>query len=107
MEPTETNAPAPSPTPPAAVPPTPAAPEPPPAAKIVIDGGKTEHELALEAQLKAEQEARKKAETDAAYAQDEARRLKDLKDLQSRPPAPARAPKSAKARWTFFHDEED
>jgi hypothetical protein len=62
--------------------PTPEAPPPPPAAppatKIVVEGSKTEREIDLERRLEAEAAARRKAETDASYYADEARRLKEL-----------------------------
>ena len=70
-------APAPAP-PPAPTPPPPAAPAPPPAAVVVLEGSKSERELALEKQVTELEAGRRKAETDAAYAQDEAKRLKEL-----------------------------
>lgn len=56
--------------------PPPAAPTPPPAAAIVQNGDVTEDNLKLRQELDAEKSARKKAEADAAHAQDEAHRLK-------------------------------
>lgn len=86
----------PAPTPP--VPAAPPAPTPPPAAKIVNEGERTERELQLERDLEAERQARKKAETEAAYAQDEARRLKEV----HKPKAKAKPP-----GWTLLHEAED
>jgi len=79
-----------------------AAPAPPPATTIVVEGSKTEREQQLEKELSEALDARRKAETDAAYALDEARRLKDL---QSRPDPKPRAQK--KSGWTLLHEEED
>lgn len=96
MDPTNTNPetnPQPQPQPVAA---------PPPAATIVANGGVSERELSLQSELAREKEARRKAETDAAYAQDEARRLKEA---QSALPAPA--PKAKKSGWTLLHAQED
>jgi hypothetical protein len=75
---------------------------PPTAALVVINGDKTERELQLEKQLADAQSDTRKAQTDASYAQDEARRLKEI---QTRPP-----PKPAKRKpWlvTLLHDPED
>jgi hypothetical protein len=47
----------------------------PPVARVVVEASKTERELLLERDLEAEKAARKKAETDAAHAQDEVHRL--------------------------------
>ena len=61
-------------------PPAPAAapaPEPPPATRIVVTGTKTEREIDLENRLESESSARKKAETDAAFAQDAAAKLRE------------------------------
>jgi hypothetical protein len=97
--------PSPAPPAPAAVPAAtapvapPPAPELPPAARIVVEGSKTERESELEAELETERSARRKAETDASYAQDEARRLKEV---QSREPRPRPAKKSG---WTFFDED--
>jgi hypothetical protein len=77
--------------------PTPA-PADPIAAKTVTEG---KDEIDLRSQLEAERTARKKAETDAAYAQDEARKLKEI---QGRPAVP---PARKKCGWTFFDEPED
>jgi membrane protein involved in colicin uptake len=74
---------------------------PPPAAVTVLEGERTERETNLEAELATEREARRKAETDAAYAQDEARRLKAV----GLTPTPA--PKKQKSMWNDFFGEED
>ncbi len=70
----------------------------PPAAEAVVNG-KTERELQLEADLK-------KAQTDAAYAQDEAKRLKDA---QTEAPEPGKKKKRTDGGWfrTLLHEEED
>jgi hypothetical protein len=91
---TPSAAPDPAPTPA----PAPAA-APPPAAVVVLEGTKTEREIQLEKDLETERLARRKAETDAAYAQDEFRRLKEI------PMPPPPNPK--KSRNTFFDDPED
>jgi len=72
----------------------------PPAATVVTQGSRTERESDLERQLDEERQARRKAETDAAYAQDEARRLKDIQTARPEPPKAKRAP------LTFFDEEE-
>lgn len=51
-------------------------PAPPPAAQLVVQAGKSERELALEAELERARERAKRAEIEAAYAQDELHRLK-------------------------------
>lgn len=89
LEPTQT--PVNDPAPP--VPPTPA-PAPPPAAKIVLEGTKTERELALERDVK-------ERETRIACLEDENSQLKSI----PRSPAPP-APKKKAGGWTFF-DAED
>lgn len=73
------------------------APAAPPAAAAVVNG-KTERELQLEKDLESERAARKKSETDAAYLQDENRRLKEI-------PTPA-APKKSRG-WVFPDEEEE
>lgn len=73
---------------------------PPSAAKVVLEGPKTERELALERQLEEERKGRKAAETDAAHLQDENRRLKDVPTPEPKPK------KKKKAGWTFFDDDE-
>ena len=83
-------------------PPTPPAPAPdpaPPATKIVVEGTRTEREIELERTLENERTARRKAETDASYHADEARRLKELQTAT--PPAKSRR------RYGFFEQEED
>jgi hypothetical protein len=67
----------------------------------VLQGERSEREGVLEDELAQERAARKKAETDAAYALNEARRLKELQ----KGPTPAK-PKKTKSQWTFF-DAED
>ena len=80
------------------------APELPPAAVIVKEGIKTERELELEKRLTDAESARKKAETDAAYAQDEARRLKESPPP---PPVPTPTPRAKKGPgWTLLHGED-
>jgi hypothetical protein len=81
--------------------PAPGQPAQPPAAKTVKEGSETEETSNLRAELDRERAARKKAETDAAHAQDEFHRLK-----QSTKGAPATPPPAKKSRWTFF-DAED
>ena len=98
----------PDPTPAAPVPPAPTptptpAPAGPPAALTVIQGGKTEREIALEREIEEHKTARTKAERDAAYALDEARKLKEI---QTQRPAPT--PKAKKGGFrTLLHEEED
>jgi len=77
---------------------TPAAPAPqsPLAAKIVIEGTKTERELQLEAELETERSARKKVEMDAATLLDENRRLK------TPPPTLQPQPRHPREPLTFF-----
>lgn len=83
----------------------PAAPAPPPAAKIVVNAERTERELELEAELERERQARKKAETDAAYAKDEAFRLKQIPAATS---SPANKPKKSKDdAWSLFEAMEE
>lgn len=85
--------------------PTPAPVAPPPAAKVVLDGNVTEETLELRKKLAESEGARKKAEQDAAYAADEARRLKEL---QSVPPAPPAKPKKRSPFLpTLLHSEEE
>lgn len=50
---------------------------PPPAAKIVVEGAKTERELALEQELEAEKSGRKKDQTRLSELEDENHRLKE------------------------------
>ncbi|MCX6922668.1 MAG: hypothetical protein NT154_05550 [Verrucomicrobia bacterium] len=91
-------------TTPTTPPPAPASvpePTPPPAAVIVVNGTKTERELELERDLQTERDARRKAEVDASYAQDKARRLEEI---QSSPPPTA--PRAKKKGWTLLHEEE-
>jgi hypothetical protein len=82
----------------------PAAPpaELPPAAQVVNDG-KTEREISLERDLEAERKARRQAETECAYAQDE---NKALKEIQSRTPAPAPRKPRRPGFTTLLHEEE-
>lgn len=97
MDPTNTNPetnPQPQPQPSAA---------PPPAATTVVNGGVTERELSLQSELAREKEARRKAETDAAYAQDEARRLKEAQIVAH----VSAATKAKKSGWTLLHAQED
>lgn len=75
---------------------------PPPAARIVVEAQRTERELTLAAELEAERTARRKAETDASYHADEARRLKEL---QSQVPAPKN--KQKRVATGFWEVEED
>ena len=74
---------------------TPANPETPPAAKVVVEGTKTERELRLERDLKVR-------ETRLAELEDENRQLKTL----PKPPGPP--PAREKSSWlsgaTFFED---
>jgi hypothetical protein len=80
----------------------PAQPAAPPAAVIVNHGERTEREIVLERELQTEKLARKKAETDAGYAQDEARRLKELQAMANAP-----KPKNKNGTgWTLLHDPE-
>jgi len=69
----------------------------PPAAVGVVNG-KTERELQLEKDLETERVARKKAETDASYSADEARRLKEAQD---------NPPKKRRGGWVFPDEEEE
>lgn len=73
---------------------------PPPATTIVLEGGLTEREIELSRRLAAAEAGRRKAETEAAYAEDRARQAAAAL-------APPAAPK--KKRWglTFFHPLED
>lgn len=79
-------------------------PAPPPAAVVVIHGQKTERELELEKQLELEGQKLKKAQMDAACAQDDFQRLKELQSHPAPAPAP---PRSKRKGWTLFHEEED
>lgn len=72
---------------------------PPPAAAVVIAGERTEKEVQLEKELELERQARRKAEFDAGFAQDELRRLKDVVK-----PVPA-AKKATVSKWTYFHGD--
>jgi hypothetical protein len=87
---------------PVATPPPAPDPAPPPAATVVVNGDRDERVTDLERQLEGERTARRKAETDASYALDEARRLKEAQSLK---PTPQPKPKSSP--WTFMDDEED
>jgi len=78
---------------------SPSAPAGPPAA-ITVTEGKTEREISREVELERERQARRLAETNCSYAEDEARRLKDL---QSRPPASPRKPR--RPGFTLLHNE--
>jgi hypothetical protein len=104
---TEDKTAAPSTVPPSTVPPSTAAPaQPPPAATVVLRGTKSETEADLERQLDTERKKRRKAETDAAYLEDENRRLKSI-GLTKKKPAPPTAeqptePPAPNDRWTFF-----
>lgn len=90
---------------PAPAPPPPAEPPaPPPAAVTVLEGQRTERELELAAELEREKAARRKAETDCAWSQDENRRLKTV--AGPRPPAPAAA-RAKKSGWTLLHESEE
>lgn len=73
--------------------------EPPPAAVVVLNGSRTEREIALESELEKERHARRKAETEAAYTQDE---LAKLRAAQLLPPASQEKRKSS--GWTWLHD---
>lgn len=70
-------------------------PTPPPAARIVVEGTKTEREVALELE-------KKNLEIRVAHLEDEKRRLKELPapDQLGTPPAPEK--KSWLAGATFF-----
>jgi hypothetical protein len=70
---------------------------------IVVHGQKTEREIELEKQLELERQNLKQAQTDAAYAQDEARRLKEI---QSQPPPSPAASRAKRKGWTLLHEEE-
>lgn len=110
MAPEEGGQPQPQPeTPPAPAPtaPTPAAPEPPLATKIVVEGTKTEREIELERRLEQEAEARRKAETDASYHADEARRLKELQSQRPSPPAKKKRVTKLGTGWFPYETEED
>lgn len=83
---------------------------PPPAAKIIVEAKRTERELELEAEREElrqkyenEATARRKAETDAAYHADEARRLKELQSG----PAPAPKPKRVRSFMGFTQEITD
>lgn len=65
---------------------------PPPAAKTVIEGRKTEREVALERDLKAR-------ETRISELEDQNRQLKEVK------PTPPREKKSWLSGSTFFHED--
>lgn len=91
----------PIPPPPATPPPPPAEPPAaPPATTIVVTGTKTEREIELETRLATEEARAKKAETDASYHADEARRLREAQT------APTPAPKVKRARFTLLHRED-
>lgn len=72
---------------------------PPPAAAAVI-AGKTENEANLEKELEEERGKRKKAETDAAYAQDQVRTLKQQQQQSTEPPGEKRS-----NGWVFPSEE--
>lgn len=76
-------------TPPEAGPP----PTPPPAAKIVLEGKRTEREAALEREIKAR-------ERRIADLEDENGQLKAAPKLPQNRPAPPK-----KAGWTFFDED--
>ncbi len=86
-------------------------PDPPPASRIIVEAQRTEREIELEAEreelrrkYEAEASARRKAETDAAYHADEARRLKDLQGQVINTPAAKK--KKVGVGW-FETDEEE
>ena len=79
-------------------------PAPPEATRIVVTGEKSERELTLEKQLEEANSARRKAETDASYHQDEARRLKEL---QTAPPPTKKKVKRAGVGWFEYETEEN
>ena len=80
-------------------------PAPPPATKIVVEGTKTEREIELERKLADTEAAKRKAETDASYHADEARKLREF---QSAPPitAPVK-PKRVRSFMGFTQEVED
>jgi hypothetical protein len=84
---------------PPATPPPPS--DPPPATRIVVEGQKTEREIELERRLEDESNARRKAETDASYHADEARRLKEL---QSQVPQPRKQKRIGVGFWEIEED---
>ena len=93
--------PAPAPTPPPAPSPEP---EAPPATKIVVTGGKTEREIDLENRLAATEAAKRKAETDAAHAQDVADQLRA--QLKPTPPTAPTKPTAKRASFGWWNEED-
>jgi hypothetical protein len=77
---------------------------PPPAGKIVNEAQWTEREAALQRQIEAERDARRQAEVKASYAEDEARRLKEL---QSQPPEPTKPKARRKVQTVGFWEVEE
>lgn len=59
--------------------------DPPPAADVVNKGAKTERELALEQELEAERNGRKKDQTRLSELEDENHRLKEIPADRSKP----------------------
>jgi hypothetical protein len=66
----------------------------------VVEGEKSEREIELERDLESERASRRKAETDAAYHADEARRLKELQS------GPTPKPAAEKFSWMGFTSED-
>ena len=97
LDPAPPNPPENPPGPPPVAPVAPVASGPPPAARIVLEGTKTEREVALERTLKAR-------ETRLSELEDENRRLK------APAPTPEPLPEAEKRSWldgaTFFDDDE-
>lgn len=92
------------PAPPAPAPPTPVSPAKPPAAAIVVTGGVSEHEIELEAELKAERAAHATTAADKKAREQRINELEDelrkLKEVPKPPPPPS--PKPSRVRLTFF-----
>lgn len=73
-------------------------PAPPPAAKVVVESGKSERELQLEADLQRERDERKKDQIKLSETQDENQRLKQVPQEKK----PAKAKKSSGPISSFF-----
>jgi hypothetical protein len=97
---TPANPPPATPPPPSPAPdvtPPPPASAPPPATKIVVEGTKTEREIELERRLNETEARAKKAETDAGYHADEARKAREL--LTAVPAPRAKQKRTAVGFW--------